>query len=151
LASLANANPNLTVSVQPQQPPPQPVQHSRQRHTNQRAVKSENTSDNEVKRLHPKKVAFDTAKVTLTPASLNRVFQDAIETLYGNFGLQCEQCAFRFPDTVEGQQRMNAHLDMHYRHARRNQEQTKTLHSRDWFLSEIVFSILLFCPQLFIS
>lgn len=60
----------------------------------------------------------------------------AIELLYSGLPLQCKQCGFRYPKTNEGQVKMDAHLDSHFRQNRRMKERVKRGLSRSWFVTE---------------
>ena len=72
---------------------------------------------------------------------ISRRYSDAVESLYSEMKLQCQQCGFRYHDTPEGHKKMSTHLDWHFRQNRKGKEKTKTTHSRDWFLSETVNTI----------
>lgn len=65
-----------------------------------------------------------------------RVRPGAVEVLYSALPLQCKQCGFRYPKTDEGQSKMDAHLDSHFRQNRRMKERVKRGLSRSWFVSE---------------
>lgn len=58
-----------------------------------------------------------------------------MESLYDDIALQCKQCGFRFFDTAEGQAKMTAHLDWHFRQNKTSKEAKKIV-SRDWFFDE---------------
>lgn len=60
----------------------------------------------------------------------------AIELLYSALPLQCKQCGFRYPETSDGQIKMDAHLDWHFRQNRRMKERAKRGLSRSWFVTE---------------
>ncbi|KAG0750459.1 hypothetical protein G6F57_004437 [Rhizopus arrhizus] len=59
----------------------------------------------------------------------------AIELLYSAEPLQCKQCGFRYPKTEKGQQKMDAHLDSHFRQNRKMKERVKRGLSRSWFVT----------------
>ncbi|KAG1043483.1 hypothetical protein G6F43_011645 [Rhizopus delemar] len=59
----------------------------------------------------------------------------AIELLYSAEPLQCKQCGFRYPKTEKGQQKMDAHLDIHFRQNRKIKERGKRGLSRSWFVT----------------
>lgn len=60
----------------------------------------------------------------------------AVEVLYSGLPLQCKQCGFRYPKTEQGQSKMDAHLDSHFRQNRRMKERVKRGLSRSWFVTE---------------
>ncbi len=57
--------------------------------------------------------------------------------IYDGLGLQCKQCALRFPNSVVGKEKMDAHLDMHFRQ-NRSMKQGKD-ESRDWYVLQHVW------------
>ncbi|OZJ05287.1 hypothetical protein BZG36_01956 [Bifiguratus adelaidae] len=58
-----------------------------------------------------------------------------VALLYEAYPLQCKQCAMRYPKTAEGQQRMDAHLDWHFRQNRRLKDKGRRGISRAWFVT----------------
>lgn len=66
----------------------------------------------------------------------DRERRGAIELLYSSLPLKCKQCGIRYPDTKEGKDKMDAHLDSHFRQNRRMKERVKRGLSRSWFVSE---------------
>ncbi|KAL1934731.1 hypothetical protein VTP01DRAFT_6913 [Rhizomucor pusillus] len=72
----------------------------------------------------------------LDSKDLQIVRPGAVEVLYSALPLQCKQCGFRYPKTDEGQSKMDAHLDSHFRQNRRMKERVKRGLSRSWFVSE---------------
>ncbi|KAI9254250.1 hypothetical protein BY458DRAFT_558860 [Sporodiniella umbellata] len=73
--------------------------------------------------------------VTLDFKDLQISRPGAIELLYSAEPLQCKQCGFRYPDTKKGQQKMDAHLDSHFRQNRKMKERVKRGLSRSWFVT----------------
>ncbi len=56
--------------------------------------------------------------------------------IYQDLPLQCKACGIRYPDTIEGKSRMDAHLDKHFKRNMRLKDINKKLLTRDWFVSE---------------
>lgn len=61
---------------------------------------------------------------------------DAYQNLYGALPRQCTNCGLRFPDTVEGQRRLDEHLDAHFRRNIRLKDKAKKVLARLWWLAE---------------
>ena len=49
--------------------------------------------------------------------------------------VQCKQCAVRFPDSTIGRNRIEVHLDLHFRQNRKAGECIGRGHSRGWYLT----------------
>ncbi|KAI8379571.1 uncharacterized protein BYT42DRAFT_636000 [Radiomyces spectabilis] len=81
-------------------------------------------------------VANNISSIRLDSKDLQIPRPGAIEVLYGQLPLQCKQCGFRYPKTEEGQAKMDAHLDFHFRQNRRMKERVKRGLSRSWFVTE---------------
>lgn len=79
---------------------------------------------------------YDLASFRLESKDLQIERPGAVELLYSELPLQCKQCGFRYPATPEGQDRMDAHLDSHFRQNRRTKERVKRGLSRSWFVTE---------------
>lgn len=54
--------------------------------------------------------------------------------LYDQLPSQCKQCGIRFADTSLGKQKMQDHLDMHFRQNRKAGQAVGRGHSRGWFV-----------------
>ncbi|KAJ8326589.1 mRNA 3' end processing factor, variant 2 [Batrachochytrium dendrobatidis] len=76
-----------------------------------------------------------TLKVTLAHKDIQCVHPNAVYSLYDGLPLQCKQCALRYAKLPNGDQRMAAHLDWHFRQNRRLRESSKRTISRDWYTS----------------
>ena len=74
--------------------------------------------------------------IPLNSADLLKPFPGLHEILYADLPLQCKNCALRFPETPEGQARLTAHLDSHFRRNMRLKERSKRVLARDWFGNE---------------
>lgn len=61
--------------------------------------------------------------------------KNAFEVLYSEKPLQCKQCGFRYPKTEKDQQKMDSHLDSHFRQNRKLKERVKRGLSRSWFVT----------------
>ncbi|CDH54150.1 mrna cleavage factor complex component [Lichtheimia corymbifera JMRC:FSU:9682] len=77
-----------------------------------------------------------TAGIRLESKDLQIARPGAVEVLYSGLPLQCKQCGFRYPKTEQGQSKMDAHLDSHFRQNRRMKERVKRGLSRSWFVTE---------------
>ncbi len=55
--------------------------------------------------------------------------------LYDYLPLQCQQCGIRYPDTTLGKQRLEDHLDLHFRQNRKLNQNLGRGHDRSWFTS----------------
>ncbi|KAI8065771.1 hypothetical protein BC940DRAFT_71500 [Gongronella butleri] len=73
--------------------------------------------------------------VKLDSKDLQRTRPNAVECLYADLPLKCKQCGIRYPDTHDGETRMDAHLDSHFRQNRRMKDRGKRGLSRSWFVS----------------
>ncbi|ORX56382.1 hypothetical protein DM01DRAFT_1303896 [Hesseltinella vesiculosa] len=76
-----------------------------------------------------------TSGILLCSKDLQRALPNAVECLYADLPLKCKQCGIRYPKTDDGQARMDAHLDSHFRQNRRIKERGKRGLSRSWFVS----------------
>ncbi|KAI7880975.1 hypothetical protein K492DRAFT_177483 [Lichtheimia hyalospora FSU 10163] len=76
------------------------------------------------------------AGIRLESKDLQIARPGAVEVLYSGLPLQCKQCGFRYPKTEQGQSKMDAHLDSHFRQNRRMKERVKRGLSRSWFVTE---------------
>lgn len=74
--------------------------------------------------------------VLLDSAELLKPVPGLHEILYADLPLQCKNCGLRFPDTSDGQERLTAHLDSHFRRNMRLKERSKRVLARDWFGNE---------------
>lgn len=61
---------------------------------------------------------------------------DAHVTLYEALPRQCTNCGLRFPDTAEGQSKLHAHLDAHFRRNIRLKDKGKKVMARIWLPPE---------------
>lgn len=68
--------------------------------------------------------------------SINRPRPGLHRLLYCALPLQCKICAMRYPDTTDGQGRLQAHLDEHFRRNMKLKELNKKVLTRDWFSPE---------------
>ncbi|CAO3584453.1 unnamed protein product [Absidia cylindrospora] len=82
----------------------------------------------------PSPLSTDTPR--LDSKDLQRERRGAVEALYTRLPLKCKQCGIRYPDTKEGKEKMDGHLDSHFRQNRRMKERAKRGLSRSWFVSE---------------
>ncbi|RUP42933.1 hypothetical protein BC936DRAFT_137876 [Jimgerdemannia flammicorona] len=78
----------------------------------------------------------DLGRIELSNKDLQVKRPGAIDLLYAALPLQCKQCGFRYPKTPDGQTKMDAHLDWHFRQNRRMKERAKRGLSRSWFVTE---------------
>ncbi|KAG0344684.1 hypothetical protein BG004_004257 [Podila humilis] len=60
----------------------------------------------------------------------------AVQLMYGVPPLQCNQCGYRCPKSVDAQKKMDSHLDWHFRQNRRMKDKAKKSHSRSWLVGE---------------
>ncbi|KAH9272638.1 hypothetical protein BASA83_005143 [Batrachochytrium salamandrivorans] len=74
-----------------------------------------------------------TLSISLSQKDIQSSHPNAIYSLYDGLPLQCKQCALRFAKLPNGDQRMAAHLDWHFRQNRRLRESSKRALSRDWY------------------
>ncbi|KAI9006012.1 hypothetical protein BC832DRAFT_592116 [Gaertneriomyces semiglobifer] len=63
-------------------------------------------------------------------------FASRASLIYTALSLQCRQCGHRFERTPVGHQKMDAHLDWHFRQNRRQKEKHRKAISREWYISE---------------
>lgn len=74
-------------------------------------------------------------QVELTNASLQTPRKELIDQLYKQMPKQCGTCGKRFPDTEDGRQLRNAHLDWHFRVNKKLREENRSNH-RCWYLPQ---------------
>ncbi|KAI9202813.1 uncharacterized protein BJ171DRAFT_583628 [Polychytrium aggregatum] len=60
----------------------------------------------------------------------------AADIIYDALELQCKQCGLRYPRNPASKEKMDLHLDWHFRQNRRAKEKGKKSVSRDWYLGE---------------
>jgi pre-mRNA cleavage complex 2 protein Pcf11 len=77
----------------------------------------------------------------LFECSSSRNWSQIESLLYSNLASQCKQCGMRFHDSVVGKQKMQDHLDMHFRQNRKASQNFGRGHNRSWFTALDVFSI----------
>ena len=74
----------------------------------------------------------------ITFFSLNGGFRNRpniAQIMYGRLASQCGQCGVRFSDTASGKQKMQDHLDTHFRQNHKATQSIGRGHSRCWFVS----------------
>lgn len=76
------------------------------------------------------------AVIQPTNEDIHRERPDLYWRLYQDLPLQCKTCGFRFQDTPEGKEKMDSHLDAHFRRNMRLKDLNKRIMTRDWFCSE---------------
>ncbi|KAI0322485.1 hypothetical protein OF83DRAFT_734251 [Amylostereum chailletii] len=96
--------------------PPKPVDH----------VKEEARSYREAVMGEP---------VKFTSADITRHRPNIVSLMYDRLPSQCGQCGVRFSETALGKQKMQDHLDTHFRQNRKANQSVGRGHSRSWFIS----------------
>lgn len=76
------------------------------------------------------------ARVGATYEDISKARTALHRQLYDAFPLQCKTCALRFPNTPEGQQKLETHLDSHFKRNMRLKEISKKVLTRDWSAAE---------------
>ncbi|TFY83951.1 hypothetical protein EWM64_g78 [Hericium alpestre] len=71
----------------------------------------------------------------LTSAEISKRRPNIVHFLYERLPTQCKQCGLRFSDTKLGKEKMEQHLDMHFRQNRKANQNVGRGHSRSWFIS----------------
>jgi len=76
--------------------------------------------------------------VDLTTEGILHEHRGIHQLLYDGLSMQCKQCALRFASSADGKEKMDAHLDMHFRQ-NRSIKQGKDEKSRDWYVLQTVW------------
>ncbi|KAH8105907.1 hypothetical protein BXZ70DRAFT_917301 [Cristinia sonorae] len=79
--------------------------------------------------------AILSAQVKLNSADIIRQRTVLPQFLYDQLPGQCKHCGIRFSDSSIGKQKMQDHMDMHFRQNRKAGQATGRGHSRGWFIS----------------
>ncbi|THH32891.1 hypothetical protein EUX98_g1260 [Antrodiella citrinella] len=74
-------------------------------------------------------------QIKLNSTDITRHRAPLAQFLYDQLPAQCKHCGIRFSDSSLGKQRMQDHLDMHFRKNRKAGQATGRGHSRNWFIS----------------
>jgi len=77
-----------------------------------------------------------TPSLRLVHEEVIRVRRGIHRCLYDDLGRQCKVCALRFPQTEEGSQQMQRHLDDHFRRNKRIKDKARKVVSRLWMQRE---------------